>query len=234
MHLLQHIRAHDHEHGEKAGCVHMADAIKEWVKDIIILVVCLGFIETMLPYGGLRRVVRVVVGISIMGAILSPIPDIQAAIFRSAADLSRSDFLSTDFIEGRAASTFQHLGDVQSYVERGAKVAQAGTERIRSGFKEQVERQARAIALLASRPRDARVSVEVSPRGEIHGIKVILFSPFDGEGNDRGAQTISNVAMAISDFYSIDPSLVKVAARFSPSGGIRYGEQKTNVDSEAH
>lgn len=49
------------------------DAIREWVREIVVLVVFVTFLELLLPRSSLRNWVRVVIGLMMLVAILKPV-----------------------------------------------------------------------------------------------------------------------------------------------------------------
>ena len=49
------------------------EVIKEWVRNIFILILALSFIEMLLPSGNMRKYIRYIFSMAIMASILMPL-----------------------------------------------------------------------------------------------------------------------------------------------------------------
>ncbi|HHY46334.1 MAG TPA: hypothetical protein GX506_03445, partial [Firmicutes bacterium] len=155
----------------------MAGAINAWVRDIIIMVIVLTFIEMMLPQNGLKRMVRVVVGVAIIGVILNPVLDIQTTV----KDLPTLERMAAGVPGTAAAGPGAGAHSLNTFIERGRRVAAAGEAAAAAAAGSRLERQVRALVLMAPGIEDASVKVTVSGSGEITGIDIGIVPRPTGE-----------------------------------------------------
>ncbi len=51
----------------------MGEVIKEWVKNVFVIIIAISFVEILLPSGAMKKYIHFVFSLIIMAIILSPI-----------------------------------------------------------------------------------------------------------------------------------------------------------------
>jgi len=169
----------------------MAEALFRWVRGIAVVVLTMTFIEMVLPRSDLKKYVDVVVGLAVIGAILTPLLGLGMGI---GAGLELAATTARDWSESRGPAQIQevaagsgspgadeHSGAGGSYRGMASSIASRALEtRVR-----------RAIgASLGSAAECWAVRVRVSEAGRLESVEVEMDVPAsstDPQGMPRAA-----------------------------------------------
>ncbi len=124
----------------------MLAAITDWVKNIVLIVLFASFLELLLPSSGMQRFVRVIMGLLILLAILTPVVDVlQSRLTPEVPALGGLSAPAADRVRS-GAETLVHERDQLAV----------------SLYKKDLARQIRAVVVAVDGVADARVAVEVA------------------------------------------------------------------------
>lgn len=124
----------------------MLAAVTDWVKNIILVVLFASFLELLLPSSSMQRFIRVILGLTIMLAILNP-----------AMEIIQDKWIPEQV--PALSSAAGNAGRVLGAAENGAR------ERDRMAvelYKKELARQVRAVVTAIDGVADARVAVTVA------------------------------------------------------------------------
>jgi stage III sporulation protein AF len=121
-------------------------AITDWVKNIVLVVLFASFLELLLPSSGMQRFVRVIMGLLILLAILTPVVDVLQSRFAP----------EVPALGGQSAPAADR-------VRSGAETLVRERDQLAvSLYKKDLARQIRAVVVAVDGVADARVAVEVA------------------------------------------------------------------------
>ncbi|NPV52545.1 MAG: stage III sporulation protein AF [Firmicutes bacterium] len=207
------------------------EALKSWIRDVIIMVFSLAMLEALLPRGEIKKAARIAVGLAIIAVILAPLTRIRDAGWGASAPLQlREEWLNGDagrLSPGMGMDTGSGPGrDVdpamamsQEYIARGEAMRAAGERRLTEEARRRMERQVEALVGLGMSPGAG------GARGGARG------------RSDGGEASQGNMPADISARVEIAPSSGGLAAievsikcdRAGYAGGIAGGR---DIDTE--
>lgn len=137
----------------------MVAAVTDWVRNIVMVVLFASFLELLLPSSSMQRFVRVIMGLLILLAILSPVIDV---------------------LQSRAAPEVPALGGAggpaADRVQSGSAAVVRERDRLAVEFyRKDLARQIRAVVTAIDGVADARVAVEVAGADNGRLGKVIVY-----------------------------------------------------------
>jgi stage III sporulation protein AF len=185
----------------------LVKTVTEWVRDLVVISLVFAFAEMLLPANDLRRFGRVVMGITLIAAIVGSILDISGAM--------------DDALKSQAGFALGQTDtwDRQSWAAKGELIAYQGLQIAGVEAEKRFTRQLESIARLASGADEAHARIEFTSGGDVKHIHVALrgFSALDfgfagDDSRDQGAYALSahrelsttiekRVINEIQDFY---------------------------------
>ncbi len=125
----------------------MLTAVTDWVRNIALIVLFASFLELLLPTSGMQRFVRVIMGLLILLAILTPV---------------------VDALQSHRAPEVPALGgqggQAADRVRSGAEAVIRERDRLAvEMYKKELARQIRAVVTATDGVADARVAIAVAP-----------------------------------------------------------------------
>ncbi|MDI3279778.1 MAG: stage III sporulation protein AF [Bacillota bacterium] len=189
----------------------MVEALSEWGRRLVLLVIGLSFLELLAPENELRKFIRVFVGLLVLAAILQPLLSLSV---------------------GDPLKTAQELEDV---LAGGEGAEEAGPPSGLMRLEKVRERQARALYQAALRWRteaavrevlgtSARVEVQAREEQGREKLRVEVQPPFDdGRGRRSSPRLAAALQAAVAERLGIAPELVSVEVR-AGGGGVEEDE----------
>lgn len=133
--------------------------VKEWVRDLVILVIFVSVIEMLLPGGALKKYVKIVLGFFILLTVLNPILHL----------------LKADFQIGYPFNNLPGHSDAQQATEaRGEVMKRTNTALALGAYQSQLAQQIRGIILTQEEVEDAWVRVKATDGGQIEQVEIGL------------------------------------------------------------
>lgn len=174
-------------------------SVKEWVRNIAVIIVVAGFLELILPQSDLQRFARLVVGFFILLAIVQPV----VGMFRQQVTLN------TAFLEATAAGT----PDTAAVLAKGRELQANHNRAALTEYRAALERQVAAMtSWLGAEARAVGVDLVDDPSsrqfGAIRTLRVTLGAPAAPEPTS----TVIPVAPVSIDFGSTPARAVQPAA----------------------
>jgi stage III sporulation protein AF len=187
-------------------------ALTSWIKEIIYIILFATFLEFLLPNGQMRKFIRVIIGLFIMLAILSPVMDI----------MSRGQQLDRNFSQ-RVMSRQDSKTN-----ESATKIAASQEELARDLYRQQLAKQIRAIVVTLAGVGDAQVVVELDQPvnntrpGDIHKVLITLqqrqlssvapvaLSGAEPVDNGPDDQVKAKVTRTVAELYQLSPQRIFV------------------------
>ncbi|MDO4482115.1 MAG: stage III sporulation protein AF [Bacillota bacterium] len=177
----------------------MTDMLKDWVRDIFIIVTALCFTETVLPKGGMRKYLKFIFSLIILGVVISP-----AVYLTDGAGLK-------DEITGT-------YGEYSMYTETLAK-ADSEPEDAGGSLEEVQNIQIKEIYRQKIVYETERAVSEYYPEVKIEGVEVYLGEPLHGDKKElsyvskivikgEDCEYVSNIVRCVSQRLGIEDSLI--------------------------
>ncbi|HHV63060.1 MAG TPA: stage III sporulation protein AF [Firmicutes bacterium] len=202
------------------------EALKAWIRDVIIMVFSLAMLETLLPRGEIKKAARIVVGLATIAVIIAPLTKIQYAGWGAPGLPGQSQLQ-----EGLGRQVDLAATTSEEYIARGEAMRAAGTHLLTEETRKRIERQVEALVSLgngmqgAGRDISARVEIAPSPGDmagiDIAGIEIIIGCDEAGAGYAREERDIERLRRTVADFYGLDRERVSVVMR--PGGRDSLG-----------
>lgn len=148
----------------------MIAAVTDWVRNIVMVVLFASFLELLLPSSGMQRFVRVIMGLLILLAILTPVIDaLQSRVVPEVPALAGQG------------------GGAADRVRQGSEAMVRERDRLAlEYYRKELARQVRAVVTAVDGVADARVAVEVGQGGAISRVTVYVLPGLAAE--DRKAK----------------------------------------------
>ncbi|MHB1125360.1 MAG: stage III sporulation protein AF [Bacillota bacterium] len=157
----------------------MLDAVRELVRNIAVIILLTSFLEMLISNNEMTKYVRLVMGLFIIVAVLSPV--------MSFLDRQQSSEVMTWQFQPETQSK-----QLATILDDGKQLSRQNMEEALEQYRSRVEGQIRALALLAKGVDDAQVSVELQTDAAgypqaIDLVRVVV-SPVGGdeENNQKG------------------------------------------------
>ena len=132
--------------------------IKQWVKNIVLIVLFANFIEMLLPNSKFRGYIRVVIGFFVILVII--VPFIELLNFRG-------DDLNLSLLQTKRAP------DLEGILTAGNRLRQQEMEAIKAEYKEKLAEQLRAVIKLNSDFADPKVKLIFNAQTEVEKIIIV-------------------------------------------------------------
>ena len=185
-------------------------AIASWIKEIIYIILFATFLEFLLPNGQMRKFIRVIIGLFIMLAILSPVMDIMSKG-------QQADKLSAWSVMSSQDSKIN---------ESTNKIALSQEQLASELYQQQLAKQIRSVVVNLDGVSDAKVIVELDQanKGGTGAIHKVLITLQQGRlsiaqvGIGRSAQADdvpddkvkSKVSRTVAELYQLSPQKINV------------------------
>ncbi|MHB1419265.1 MAG: stage III sporulation protein AF [Bacillota bacterium] len=157
----------------------MLDAVREMVRNIAVIILLTSFLEMLISNNEMTKYVRLVMGLFIIIAVLTPV--------MSLLDKQRSSEVMAWEFQPESQS-----GQLASILENGKELSQLNIDEALEQYRARVEGQIRALALLVKGVNDALVSVELSTdaTGYPQAITLVrvVVTPVGEEDKQKGPQ----------------------------------------------
>ncbi len=190
----------------------MIAAITSWIKEIIYIILFATFLEFLLPNGHMRKFIRVIIGLFIMLAILSPVMDI----------MSKGQQL--DSVSSQRVMSYQD----SKTGEAANKIAVSQEELAIDLYRQQLAKQIRSVVVTLDGVADAQVAVELDQSvnkagpGDIHKVLITLqqgrlsqvapvaLSGSGAAGNAPDDKVKAKVTRTVAELYQLSPQKIFV------------------------
>lgn len=179
--------------------------IRSWVRDIAIMVICLGFLELLLPQNSMERLVRVVIGLVIVVIIISPLAGLLRG--RGPGRVIREPEGWGWEPGGISQSIKEH------YLAMGQGLRRAGYEAISGELERRIAEQVGAVAAMASGNGENEVAVALDSDGNIKEI-ILHYS---------GKAPSERVVRSLAGFYGIPENRIRISPKAPNSEGTAKG-----------
>jgi stage III sporulation protein AF len=169
--------------------------LREWVRNILLLVMFAGFLELLLPSNNMKRFVQVAVGLFILATILGP----MALLL---------NFLST---EPRMELPVFSWAETQEVLRAGEELAARQHSEVLEKYRQSLARQVESLIKLSGQGEIVEVEVEIEEApseptfGQIRSLSVELASMENGSN-----RSIEELADLLADFYGLSREKVRV------------------------
>lgn len=188
----------------------MLAKIGEIVRQVALIALLAAFLEMLLPEKNITRYVRLVLGLFVVVAILTPL--VEGLRIGPELELAAWDLR----LDSAAAVT---------PVQQGKELARANEEAALEIYRNRLAGQIKALVALVPDVKGEEVTVEVAGDGERLGaIRRVVITAFlaagekdkggedqTGENKDAGAKVIqSRIINMITHFYGLEPGQVEV------------------------
>lgn len=196
------------------------ETIRAVVRNLVFLVLLMGFLEMLLPLRGTRRFLQVVLGMFVLVTVLNPI----VAFFR------QKPILSIGIAENSAAET----AELDSILKEGESLRRMTLEKAQKSYKERLEEQIAAIARLVPGVRTATVQVFLSDRwfqvgsGGIERVVIAIGVGNESDGLVKQIRPVEKVRIeggqkVGSQSLQVSPSGEEVAERVRSTVASLFG-----------
>lgn len=169
------------------------EALIAWVKNFLILILVLTFLEMLLPSSGIRQFVKWLMGLVVMAFILQSVVDLE----------SKSQLPEWE----KWIQSHTDLRSTRSVLDMGQQIAEGGEEPVLELMQKEQSRYIKSMLLMLDGVDDAEVVIQVGSGGKLQGVVVTVKAASDvtllsaGEGGVRSVQIppveISGQCMAV-------------------------------------
>lgn len=153
------------------------DALRDWVKDLVVLVMLAGSLELLIPIGGMKKYVRTTMGLLVVLSVAKPV----VALLGSPVSVADGDRLA-GLAASVPASGLPSLGQVMEQAQRFRERNQALAAR---QGKATLEGAVRAALLKVPGVQQAEAVVDLEPGGA--ELKRVLVRVSPGPGGTPGS-----------------------------------------------
>jgi len=142
------------------------DFLSDWIKDIVVIVILAGFLEMLLPESSMKRFVKVLMGLFIILAIISP-------LFK----VFNQEFIAEPVIFYTAQAREPSLAAITT---AGQELAQQNAAAVQETYRRGLSNQIRGLVKLVEGVHDAEVEVVTTPAdgtaeyGQIEKVVILL------------------------------------------------------------
>ncbi|MDK2855772.1 MAG: stage sporulation protein [Bacillota bacterium] len=172
--------------------------MKEWIRNIVVLVLFGGFVELLLPSNSMKRFLQVVVGLFVLTMLLEPVT------------------LLVNKVEEGSAFDLPAVAEngTAQVLKSGQELAERQRMKVLEEYRRNVARQIASLVELSGQEKvlEVRVEVEEAPEkpdfGRLKSLKVILEHARDGE-----LPAAERFARLLADFYGLPKDAVRVEIR---------------------
>ena len=138
----------------------MMEMLKDWVRDLVIIVIFANLVEMLLPDSQLRKYLKVVIGFFIFLTILNPVLTL--------VDSDMDVFYPFD--RYRIKSEVQS----RSIQDQGENIKKRNQQLAVAAFERQLREQIRALILTQSEVEDTNLDLSVDNNGQIKALNIDL------------------------------------------------------------
>jgi stage III sporulation protein AF len=188
----------------------MIAAITSWIKEIISIILFATFLEFLLPNGQMRKFIRVIIGLFIMLAILSPVMDIMNK-GEQADKMSAWSVMSS-----QGSRTNESINKISVSQEQLANEL----------YQQQLAKQIRSVVVTLDGVSDAQVGVELEQGNKngtaaIHKVLItlqqgrlsiapVVFSRAEQAAVVPDDKVKSKVVRTVAELYQLSPQKIIV------------------------
>lgn len=172
--------------------------LKEWIRNIVVLVLFAGFMELLLPSNNMKRFVQVIVGLFVLTTLLEPF----AMLLNKVKEGPSFDLPAVaDYRTGQV-------------IESGKELAERQQTKVLEEYRRNVARQVASLLELSTQDKVLEVKAEVEETldkpefGQLKALKVILEHTAEGEPAEA-----KRFARLLADFYGLPIDAVQVEIR---------------------
>jgi stage III sporulation protein AF len=153
----------------------LLDFLREWVKQLILIVILAGFIDLVLPTGSTRKFARVVVGLFVIMALFNPL-----------LLLLRQD---VSWRIPRFEESVMDRGDMREVTSQDEVLAATVQEQALAHYRRQLEEQAKALVLSLEEVSEARAKVYLEEgAGKEGGVGIAGLAIWVKQGGESGEE----------------------------------------------
>ncbi|AZR73546.1 stage III sporulation protein AF [Anoxybacter fermentans] len=161
----------------------MIEILKDWVRDLVIIVIFASLVEMLLPNSSIRKYLKIVISFFIFLTVLNPI-----------LSLIDSDF--DVFYPFEDVSTKKEQQFIQ---HKGEAIKQHNRKLAITAFKRQLQQQIQALILTQPEVEKADVEVQVTEKGQIQSVQISLsiVEERKSDPKDSEIKPVKNVEISI-------------------------------------
>ncbi|MEG6585630.1 stage III sporulation protein AF [Dendrosporobacter sp. 1207_IL3150] len=195
----------------------MIDAVSDWIKNIIMIVLFASFLELLLPSSSMQKFIRVIIGLFITLAILNPIIDI----------------IQNRFGPNQIPALSTNASNSQVIINNATKLADQREQMSVELYKKELAKQIRATVIAVDGVADAQVAVDISneKKGKLIDVKNITVFVKPGVSANEGKiakvtigstssadrpelkpQTKAKISYTINELYQIPKDSIEIKA----------------------
>ncbi|HHW92317.1 MAG TPA: stage III sporulation protein AF [Firmicutes bacterium] len=153
----------------------LLDYLRDWVKQLILIVILAGFIDLVLPTGSTRKFARVVVGLFVIMALFNPL-----------LLLLRQD---VSWRIPRFEESVMDRGEMREVTSQDEVLAATVQEQALAHYRRQLEEQAKALVLSLEEVSEARAKVYLEEgAGEEGGVGIAGLAIWVKQGSESGEE----------------------------------------------
>lgn len=206
----------------------MIQLFSRWVQALLSLLLFLALIQLLLPEGRLREYTRLVLGLVVIGAVLTPLmslldPDTWEVGLRQA--LTHLEQRLAPVPTFPATGGFGRPGEAGPWIARGISLAQRAREPIHEGIYALWERQVRSLTLLVPGVDEAEVYTQWDPEGAARQVRIRVWARSEA-GEEPAASLARRVRSVISDYFRLPPERVRVDVERAPADVEKRGMEE--------
>lgn len=187
-------------------------AVTSWIKEIIYIILFASFLEFLLPNGQMRKFIRVIIGLFIILAILSPVIDLMKG--KQMDQLSVQSVMSGK--DSKASEATNKIGVNQEQL-------------VSDLYRQQLAKQIRSVAVTVEGVSDAQVVVDLDQsvngpggigtihkvfitlqQGRLSSIAPVVLDGTKSAGDAPDDQVKSKVTRMVAELYQLSPQKVIV------------------------
>jgi len=209
----------------------MSELLKNWVRDIFIVVTALSFAEIILPQGNMKKFLKFVFSIIILGVVLAPaayISDIEFPVETFAGEYFGDESADSNTDKSTDESAGEGADKEQIRVDAGNGISENSASELEETQSIQLERIYKEM-----------ISAEVSsaldeyyPNLKIYSIEVFLDND-NGVKNEKNLASLNKVVIKGEESEYVNNVVRCVSQRLGVEDGrIEYVGLEANTDDE--
>ena len=169
--------------------------LRDWIRNLILIILLAHFIELLLPANDLKKYVKVVIGFFIMMAILAPILQLTG---RDLAGLEVEVFPAE-------APSFDEI------VARGEQLRESQAETVQGEFSEQLSQKITAVVNLNAKLQAVTTKVELTDNNRINKIVITGKKRLESDAAEAELEKLARQLEAtVAVLYNLEQAKVEV------------------------
>lgn len=185
----------------------MIEMLKDWVRDLVIIVIFANLLEMLLPDSSMRKYLKLVMGFFILLTVLNPLLALLHADYQA--------FYPFTNLPGQKQQ--------KSIQRQGEAMHQQNQEMAMATFQRQLGQQIRGLILTQSEIQDAEVQVESDAKGKLQTVSIHI------EIMDENRETTTS-SKRIDQIDQVDQVKIQIGSDDQPRTGSQ--DESGQVDQK--